>query len=61
MIDQLKKPPSEFEEIIKTSFYVKKDIILKSCNDWLAQTDQPAKYERAQNQTISQEITSKGY
>jgi hypothetical protein len=32
----MRNPLPEFKEIILTTFYLKKHIILKECNQWLA-------------------------
>ncbi len=35
MIDNIKKPPKGFENIIKVHFYLKKDEILEDVKKWI--------------------------
>ncbi len=35
MVDLLKNPPPDFEEVIKVHFYLNKKKILETCNHWL--------------------------
>lgn len=54
-------PPQGFEEVIRKNFYLKKDMILKETEKWLEEADRPVKYDGAQNPSITQQFTSKGY
>lgn len=39
MIEQIKNPPTGFEEIIKKHFFYKKNEILKTCQTWIAEAE----------------------
>ncbi|CAD8122682.1 unnamed protein product [Paramecium sonneborni] len=49
MIEQLQKPPRGFEEVIKKSFYLRKDLIKKEIELWIEQANLPATYNQTQN------------
>jgi len=36
MIDMLRNPPKDFEDIIKVHFFLNKENIIKQCNKWLS-------------------------
>lgn len=44
MIEMLQKPPVGFEECIKKSFYLRKDLIMKEIEGWIKDADTPAVY-----------------
>jgi ubiquitin-protein ligase len=45
MIDQIKKPPQGFEEVVKAHFSLKKEAILKTVQKWVQDADkEPAEY-----------------
>ncbi|CAD8208380.1 unnamed protein product [Paramecium pentaurelia] len=50
MIEQLQNPPKGFEEVIKKSFYLRKDLIMKEIEQWIEQANLPATYNQTQNQ-----------
>jgi len=35
MVQMLKTPPKEFEDVIKIHFFLNKENIIKVCNQWL--------------------------
>ena len=47
MIEQIKKPPVGFEEVVLKSFYLRKDAIYKEIELWLKEADLPATYENS--------------
>ena len=47
MIEQIKKPPAGFEEVVLKSFYLRKDAIYKELELWLKEADLPATYENS--------------
>ncbi|CAD8197777.1 unnamed protein product [Paramecium octaurelia] len=50
MIEQLQNPPRGFEEVIKKSFYLRKELIMKEIELWVEQANLPATYNQTQNQ-----------
>jgi hypothetical protein len=50
MIEQLQSPPLGFEDVVKKSFYLRKDIICKEIEEWIATADKPVNYSQTQNQ-----------
>ncbi|KAL4441756.1 hypothetical protein ABPG74_008753 [Tetrahymena malaccensis] len=64
MIEQINNPPPEFKEVIMMSFFLKKDMILKECEKWLSQADQPAEYSglvSSHNSTFCTELSGDKY
>ncbi|CAD8210663.1 unnamed protein product [Paramecium octaurelia] len=49
MIEQLTNPPRGFEDVIKKSFYLRKELIMKEIELWIEQADLPATYNQQQN------------
>lgn len=44
MLDQIENPPPEFEFVIKNHFYLKKDIILSTVENWIELAKYDTKY-----------------
>jgi len=38
MIEQLKSPPIEFEDVVKQHFQLQKDILLRQCQRWASES-----------------------
>jgi len=44
MIEQIRDPAKGFEKVIHTHFRLKKDVIMKDIEKWIAEADKPADY-----------------
>lgn len=53
MIEQIREPPVGFEDVIKKSFYLRRDLILKEVRGWIDEADLDTDYSGSQNHTIS--------
>ena len=39
MVDQIKNPSKGFEQVIRRHFYIKRDVVLKECGEWVKKAD----------------------
>ena len=44
MIEQIREPPMEMEDIVHRSFYLRSDLIMKEVNSWIDEADLDADY-----------------
>lgn len=60
MIEQLQNPPLGFEDVVKKSFYLRKELICKEIEEWIHTADRPANYSQSQN-TCAYQANPAGY